>query len=283
MTLDPGTLTLPSMPPPHGFDLCRRKPPPGLAGMVDDIVGYRETVPGAFRQIETASLAVPLIVSFGEPWEIALGRTPGRDDRIASFAAGLCSGPVVIHSFGGAHCLQINFTPLGAFRFFGLPMHELAARMVPLDDLPRRPFSDFAARLADASDWERRFDIAEAFLARRINAGQSASDAVAWAYGRILRSGGRARIDAIARTLEWSRKHLAYRFRFEIGLGPKAVARIVRFNRATGLAQDGQKTDWADVAAACGYADQAHLVREFRELAGTTPAKWRRWPDRSGG
>lgn len=282
MTLDPGTSTLPSMPPPHGFDLCRRKPPPGLAGMVDDIVGYRETVPGAFRQIETASLTVPLIVSFGEPWEIALGRTPGRDDRIASFAAGLYGGPVVIHSFGGAHCLQINFTPLGAFRFFGLPMPELTARMVPLDDLSR-PLSDFAARLADAPGWERRFDIAEAFVARRLNAGQGASDAVAWAYGRILRSGGIARIDAIARTLEWSRKHLAHRFRSEIGLGPKAVARIVRFNRVLSVTRSREETSWADVAAACGYADQAHLAREFRELAGTTPARWQRWPDWSGG
>ncbi len=270
------------MPAPDGFIMHRREPAPELAGLVQGIYGYRETTTGSFRQIETASLVVPLIVSFGEPWEIALGRAPRPDDRIASFIAGLHGGPVVIHSFGAAHCLQINFTPLGAFRFFGFPMHEIADRMVRIEDLPGCAFSDFVDCLADTSDWDRRIDLAEAFVLERLRAGAGPSNPVAWAYLRILESGGRARIDSLARTIGWSRKHLAARFRVEIGLAPKAVARIARFNRALGLARDHQ-TGWADVAAACGYADQAHLVREFRDLAGVTPVAWQGWPGWSGG
>ena len=55
-----------------------------------------------------------------------------------------------------------------------------------------------------------------------------------------------------------------------IGVGPKTLSRIVRFNRALGLSRQ-DKSDWADIAADCGYADQAHLVREFRDLGGQTP------------
>ena len=80
---------------------------------------------------------------------------------------------------------------------------------------------------------------------------------------------------AIAERLEWSRKHLAARFREEVGMGPKTIARIARFNRAQAMAVGGDGDGWADIAAACGYADQAHLVREFTALAGTTPGAWR--------
>jgi AraC-like DNA-binding protein len=265
-------LSAPQMPSCNGFVLEWRHPAPPLADLVEHIVGYRETRRGHVRMIETASLVVPLIISFGEPFQIGLGRAPGRDDRIGSFTAGLFSGHVVIDSFGASHCLQIDFTPLGAFRFFGLPMHELANSMVPLDDLPGSPYSKLAEQLAELPYWESRFDLAEAFVLERLRGGTPPCAAVAWAYSRILRSGGQARIGAIADELEWSRKHLADRFHNEVGLAPKSVARIARFNRALALARNGGAESWADVAAACGYSDQAHLVREFRDMAGATPA-----------
>mgnify|MGYP005868667299 CR=1 FL=1 len=76
------------------------------------------------------------------------------------------------------------------------------------------------------------------------------------------------------RRLDWSRKHLASRFHEEVGLPPKTIARIARFNRAQAMAASGMGDGWADIAAACGYADQAHLTREFVALAGTTPGAW---------
>ncbi len=109
---------------------------------------------------------------------------------------------------------------------------------------------------------------------QRLGSGKPPSGAVRWAYGHILAAGGQARWTDLAGTLEWSRKHLAERFRAEVGLTPKAVARIVRFNRAQTpgtLAEHEEPADWAGIAAACGYADQAHMVREFREFAGATP------------
>ena len=77
---------------------------------------------------EAAALVVPVIVSFGEPFAIALGRQPDEGDRIASFTAGLTSAPALILSYGGAHCLQNDFTPLGACRFFARPMASAASR-----------------------------------------------------------------------------------------------------------------------------------------------------------
>ena len=71
------------------FEMVRRAPGDRLQGAVTDICGYRETAPGHFRNVEYASLTVPLVISFAEPFAIGLGRNPGDNDRFASFAAGL--------------------------------------------------------------------------------------------------------------------------------------------------------------------------------------------------
>ena len=258
-----------------GYFILRHPVPPVVAGLVARISGYRETVRRPVAMTETASLIVPIIISFGEPFEIAIGRQPTRDDRFGSFAAGLTGAPVQIRSQGGAHCLQIDLTPLGACRFFGMPMHELAERMVLLDDLADPTIVALRERLGAERSWRRRFAIAEAAVIPRLMEGRGPSQEIAWAYRRIVETGGAIRIAAIGEQLEWSRRHLVARFREEVGVAPKLVARIARFNNARAMAEAGACDGWADVAAASGYADQAHLIREFAALGGETPGAWR--------
>lgn len=258
----------------HEFEMARRVPNPALLGLVSSLTGYREQATGHFRQFEAASLDVPLVISFGAPFSIGLGRKPTASDCIGSFAAGLFAGPVVIDSCCGAECIQINFTPLGARRFFHFPMTELAERMVTLDDVLGRDGIALRNELAEETRWERRFELVEHFVMERIAEAPDGLPAVDYAFRRIVEAEGRLQISVLAAEIGWSRKHLAQRFAAEIGLGPKAIGRIVRFNRALAAATDGSSTGWADLAAACGYADQAHLAREFRDLAGATPSDW---------
>ncbi len=259
-------------PPTSAYEMMRRAPAAGLRGSVTGLVAYRETTPGHFRQTQAASLTIPLVISFGEAFAIGLGRPPTGDDRIASFAAGLFAGPVVIDSFGQSNCIQIDFTPLGARRFLGAPMSALTDRMVTLDDALGSAGVALRDKLAGEADGNRRLDLAEAFVMDRLARAETPRPEISWAYERLAGTVGRARIAAIADEIGWSRKHLARCFADEIGLGPKRVARIMRFNRALDAARCGAVQGWADVAAACGYADQAHLVREFNEFAGSSPA-----------
>ena len=120
---------------PVAFELTRRAPSQRTAGLISGMTGYRETMRGRFSQRETASLVVPLIISFGTPFLIALGREPDAADRQPSFAAGLYAGPVLIESDGSAECVQVDFTPLGAYRFFGGAVVDLAARMIDIGDV----------------------------------------------------------------------------------------------------------------------------------------------------
>ncbi len=261
-----------------GFVILRHPVPLALRGLVSRISGYREMPRRPVRMTETASLVVPIILGFGAPFSIALGREPGPGDEIGSFTAGLTLSPVQIASAGAAHCVQMDLTPLGARRFFGLPMRDLTDRMVTLDAVGDPALEALRQRLGNERNWSRRFAVAEAFLLSRLTT-DAGPTPVAWAYRRILATGGALRVEQLSSDIGWSRKHLAARFHAEVGLPPKAIARIVRFGRARAMADAGEGTGWADIAAACGYADQAHLVREFRALAGVAPGAWR---DRAG-
>ncbi|MVA98931.1 helix-turn-helix domain-containing protein [Nitratireductor sp. CAU 1489] len=248
---------------------------PVHADLCDDVVrilGYRENGVALDNAVEMAPLAVPLILGFGEPFQIALGRAPASEDRYDSFTSGLYPGFVLMNSTGRAECIQIDFTPLGARRFFGIPMREIAQRMVHTVDLGDRDIVRLRDRLGAETDWRRRFGLVEAVLRRRLERARPQHGAVAWAYERILASQGTVRIGALARSLDCSRKHLNQRFHEEIGIGPKSTARMVRFNRALTMARFAEGPDWALIAADCGYADQAHLVREFRAFSGAPPS-----------
>jgi AraC-like DNA-binding protein len=92
---------------------------------------------------------------------------------------------------------------------------------------------------------------------------------VCQAWHLLVRSGGRSAIGRIAREVGWSHKHLITRFKQQIGVAPRTAARLVRLSTVWRHLDDGQS--WARIAAESGYADQAHLIREFRRLTGTTP------------
>ena len=253
-------------------EVVRRPVPKHLAHIVASMSCYRERGLGLTRFWHAAPLSLPLLISLGTPFRIALGRAPHRCDAQPSFVAGLFPGPVQIESDGGAMCIQIDFTPLGAYRFYGGTVPDLTARMVAIGDLLGRDGRDLDTQLADARDWERRWEIIEEFvIARTVN---EPSPEIAAAIGRLWRSAGAARISDIATDVGWSRKHLSRRFQREIGVSPKTLARMLRFHRACALARNGQANGWSDVAHAAGFSDQAHLARDFREFSGETPTEW---------
>ena len=132
---------------------------------------------------EASPLRVPLIISLGTPFLIALGRDPDPADRQPSFASGLSIGPVHIESDGGAECVQVDFTPLGAYRFFGGAVVDLAARMVDIGDVLGSEGRLLHQRLGEMRCWQRRFDLLEEFVVSR--ASHLPSPEIAFAYRRL--------------------------------------------------------------------------------------------------
>jgi AraC-like DNA-binding protein len=237
---------------------------------------YEERAAEPVRQRHLPAAFVPLIVNFGPRYRLhdpADAPVPGE---YGSFAAGLRESGVVTESPGTALCVQVNLTPLGAHRFLGVAMHELAGRVVSLSDVLGRAADGLEERLAEAPDANARLALVESSLVARLAAAAPARPDVQYAWRRLEETGGRLRIGALAAELGCSRKHLGAQFREHVGLPPKAVARLLRFNRALRLVERG--LDGAEVAYRGGYTDQAHFVNEFRRFSGETPAAFARAP-----
>ncbi|MGH2717683.1 MAG: helix-turn-helix domain-containing protein [Actinomycetota bacterium] len=124
---------------------------------------------------------------------------------------------------------------------------------------------------------------------------------VVHAWQRLLSTGGAIGVGDLAQEVGWTPRHLGNRFAAEVGLSPKAAARVVRFDRArrrleqagpqqagpqqagpqqdglqqAGMQEAGSDLSLATLAADGGYYDQAHLARDFRALAGCSPTQWR--------
>jgi AraC-like DNA-binding protein len=204
------------------------------------------------------------IVCFGVPY-----RVDGA--AFEAFVGGLSDRPTDTEFVGAAGGVQVDLTPLGARRILGLPMEELTNRVVPIEDVLGRRAGELAERLREAPGWPERFALLDAALLRRVEAGPAPAPEVAWSYARMAAAGGRLAVGALAAEVGWSRRHFTARWQRDVGMGPKAVARVLRFQRALRLLHEGRAL--ADVAYDCGYADQPHLNREFRALGGSTPGE----------
>jgi AraC-like DNA-binding protein len=220
--------------------------------------GFEERAASAVRRREGPRDAVVVIISFGNEWSID---GESRD----SFVGGLRCSRVTTEHAGWSYGMHVDVAPWAAHAALGVPMHELAATSVPLDlFLPR----DLVERLADAPTWDERCAILDRSFARLLLDGRPVSRQIVWAWEQLRRSHGQARIAGLATELGWSRKRLVARFREQIGLPPKEAARLLRFVHARALAGS---MSWGELAFACGFADQSHLISEFRAFTGLTP------------
>jgi hypothetical protein len=152
---------------PQGrWELAQMRPQADLVGDVLRYAGYVERSGWSIDNREVAGPVVPLIISFGDPFRIRMGGNGPALHR--SFLAGLYDGYADVASTGRAHCMQVDFTPLGAYRFFAMPMRDLAAQTVALDQVGR--FEDLRDRLFEAPDWATRFALLDCFVRRRLAA-----------------------------------------------------------------------------------------------------------------
>ncbi|XXX80281.1 helix-turn-helix transcriptional regulator [Sorangium sp. So ce134] len=153
----------------------------------------------------------------------------------------------------------------------GVPASALAGRIVAIDEL----WGDAASRrlldqLATANDALGAIAIVESAIAERLAIAEPRRAHVDLALAAAARLAS-ASVNDVAAELGVSARHLRRVFRDVVGVGPKAFAQLVRFDRAVAAAREGDRASWARVAAATGYCDQAHLIDEFRAIAGVTP------------
>jgi AraC-like DNA-binding protein len=225
-----------------------------------------------------------VIVNLGEPIRVSSPGQPGWSIHGEGFVAGMHDTYALTETGGSQAGVQVDLTPVGAHLLFGLPMHELSQRVVTLEELFGRAGALLREALAETPGWAERFLVVDEFLLARLDVARSPVPSVTRALGRLHESGGTVPVGAIAAEIGCSPRHLITRFREQVGVTPKMLARILRFERVVSLVDSRTEMSWAEIAQACGYYDQAHLIRDFNQFAGCPPGEFarRRLPDGGG-
>jgi AraC-like DNA-binding protein len=185
---------------------------------------------------------------------------------------GLVEAPLLIEHDGAQHCIEIELLPWAANRLFSGVSTELRPGIVDLADLWGSGACLLIEQLSEVSTWQERFSLVDQALAEKFAASsQILRPEIQWAWGQLERYGGCMPIRQLAAEIGWSDRHFATCFRQQIGITPKAAARRIRFNRAHQLLTSSDNYALSAISATCGYSDQSHFMREFRQFSGSSP------------
>ena len=211
---------------------------------------------------------IELILNFGERFSQHLNNQ--RELQPRHFVVGQMSGPILISPNGTVQLLGIRFHPGGTAPFLRVPMNELTDRIVELGSLSSELERELSLVSKDLSSLMEKTSAIESVLMARLLRGSYDSSVIKLA-ARIVKSAGRVSVDQLATAAGISSRQLERLFLREIGIGPKLLGRILRFQQVF-RAVERVDSAWASIAVECGYYDQAHLIRDFAQFAGQTPA-----------
>jgi AraC-like DNA-binding protein len=262
-------MTAPPAPPEAGVRWWRPGAP--VRPWVSTYTGYRMEAgpPGVHHGVPSPHLTLILCLE-GAVDVVANAdhtRPPGTFDAMVG---GLHGAPAMIGQGEPQTGIQLRLTWRGTRALLGVRAGDLAGDVVDLHTLLGRRTGPLLDRLASAAGWPERFALLDAELsdlAARGRGDRGVRPEVGYAWDRLAETGGNLRIADLAAEVGWSRRHLAEKFRDETGLAPKVAARVMRFEWACDRLRGPANPSLADVAADAGYVDQAHLSRDFRDLA----------------
>ncbi|MET0535063.1 MAG: helix-turn-helix transcriptional regulator [Steroidobacter sp.] len=203
---------------------------------------------------------------------------PDRHDAFQAWTRGIVHGPQSSYYVMGpkpkGRIIGVSFHAGTAGAILGVPLDELQDRHVCIEDIWGHRAIDLRERLALAATAHAAIKILERDLIARLQRPLLLHPAVAQALRPAMLHGealSAVRVAEIQKRSGYSARHFIQLFRANVGLAPKQFYRIQRFSSALSRIARGGVT-LADVAISSGYSDQAHLSREFRELAGVTPS-----------
>ncbi|MER5964406.1 helix-turn-helix domain-containing protein [Streptomyces sp. NPDC002057] len=234
--------------------------------------GYRLTGGEAHRRLFAPEGSVSLFLTLDG--EMTTGHS-GEATRAVSRSAvvyGPHMRPKVLCHRGVTEGIEVSLLPWVARRLFDASMGELADAVVEAGVVMGRSLPHLTDAMSAAPDWRTRFALLDLQLLRWTTcagAARAPAPSVLHAWDLLTGTAGTLPIHAVAARTQWSRRQLEIRFREQIGLTPKRLARALRLDRAIGLLSAGGGQ--AETAAVAGFCDQAHLAREFRALTGMPP------------
>jgi len=248
-----------------------------LADLIEDFWLYDDYRPRHLRDRILPSGTVELVINLRQNELRIYDRTrPGSCERFSgAIVSGTYAGFFVIDTAEEASLLGVHFKPGGALPFFDLPVSELVGTHVDLEVLWGPVAGQLRERLLAATSPIDKFRILEATLVARLSGPFRHHDVVRFAVDAFSRSSS-ATVRAVTEGIGLSHRSFIEVFKTEVGLTPKLFYRVQRFQRTLALMRRVSAPDWSRLALDCGFFDQSHLIRDFVEFSGFSPAAFER-------
>lgn len=252
-------------------------PSPPLRASVRRFWGLSDGGAGGARDLEriVPDGCMELIVHLGDPFTRLDGQAAAGSQPRALLAGQLLA-PLLLRPGRRVDVFAIRFEPWGARALLGVEPGALAGRLPPLGDLLGGDADRLGDALAGARGFAARVQAAERWCLSRRARARAPAVALVEAVRTATSDASVVSVADLARRAGWGRRRLERAFVEHVGLPPKALLRIARLQRLLArLAAPGNAPPLAALALDAGFADQAHMTREFAALAGTTPARYR--------
>jgi AraC-like DNA-binding protein len=242
------------------------KPGPAVRTFIRCFWVLEDDSPESHSQTIVPDGRAELIINLGLPFEQAnKGNWHTQPDV---FFVGQITGPFTVRPQGPARTIGVRFRPEGAGRFFRLPMFELTDAAVAVDQISQK-LHRHLERLRELPALPDQLSELEQIFLRGLDDNEEdklISAAVNW----FEQAHGLVSIRELSERLGLSARQLERRFRHAVGISPKLFCRMQRFQQVF-QSMEGANSNWVETAVNCGYYDQAHLIRDFREFSGATP------------
>jgi AraC-like DNA-binding protein len=175
---------------------------------------------------------------------------------------------------GSIEAFGILFRPGGAFPLFGIPINELASTDVLLSSVPALRLPQLHMQLYETPSLADKVALVETWVTTLLQEMRSESPVIKPSIELITRAYGQLSIKQVAEAMSTSRRQLERLYQQQVGLSPKALARLSRVHQARGVLKQPEITTLAEIAYQCGFYDQSHFIREFKEVIGLTPGAY---------
>jgi len=192
-----------------------------------------------------------------------------------AWVSGVHRNYLSISAHRNSEMFVIQFKPYGAYPFLHLSMQHLADRVVPCNEFPNAGLLEFREELAQAETPITKFAVADAWMTSHYQEALTAPKSIVDIV-ELLQAQPASKLKEVIDHYEGSQKHLISQFKKFVGITPKQYQRILRFNDVFVQIQAEQPLNWSDIAHRCGYSDQSHFIREFRNFSGFNPESYRR-------
>ncbi|MFN8308945.1 MAG: helix-turn-helix transcriptional regulator [Chitinophagales bacterium] len=225
------------------------------------------------QEISFPDGTIDLVFSLGDSYT----RENMSEQRTASFTVktaalvGQSTHGKIITPGRNNNLLSIRFKPFGLFPMLGIPMNELTEESLTLQEVMKNWGTELESRVFDAHTLESRIEVIENFLNKKVALNGYIDPVVRAAVSEILINRGNIRIETIYNKLGVSKSTLESKFKMYVGITPKELANIWRFNHAVILQKKNLERTLTEVGYMAGYFDQSHMIKDFKRYTGKSP------------